>query len=212
MQSTKSARRSDRLGQALMVRSVTCDGCSQSRALARLHHVHQLQIAVAVIARDPSRSRFGCHGSRPGHYCAGRQQFRFGHILILTQNHGPVVHPWYHRDMDAGDHLSMHARDDAMVNKRHRMHANHRLHACDVHDAIDMPYIVCARYVGVFDPMHVMILRSRYIMVTRAGDVAVPVYIADLMHSVVPVDRTHLGRAGRLPAFFHFARASCLRR
>jgi hypothetical protein len=65
--------------------------------------------------------------------------------------------------------LSMHARDDAMVNKRHRMHANHRLHACDVHDAIDMPYIVCARYVRVLDPMHVMILRSRYIMVTRAG-------------------------------------------
>jgi hypothetical protein len=67
--------------------------------------------------------------------------------------------------------LSMHARDDAMVNKRHRMHANHRLHACDVHDAIDMPYIVCARYVRVLDPMHVMILRSRYIMVTRAGGI-----------------------------------------
>jgi hypothetical protein len=43
-----------------------------------------------------------------------------------AQNHGPVVHPWYHRDMDAGDHLSMHARDDTMVNKRHRMHANHQ--------------------------------------------------------------------------------------
>src|SRR4029077_19420937 len=82
----------------------------------------------------------------------------------------------------------------------------------DVHDAIDMPYIVCARYVRVFDPMHVMILRSRYIMVTRAGDVAVPVYIADLLHGVVPVDRTHLGGAGRLPAFVHSARALCLRR
>jgi hypothetical protein len=104
----------------------------------------------------------------------------------------------------------MHAFDDAVTNEHHRMHANHRLHARDVHDAIDMPHILYARYIRVFDPMHVVIFGSRDIMVTRAGDIAVPVYIADLLHGVVPVDRTHLGSAALVPAFLHPGHASCM--
>jgi hypothetical protein len=73
-----------------------------------------------------------------------------------------------------------------------------------------MPHILCARYIRVFDPMHVVIFGSRDVMVTRAGDIAVPVYIADLLHGVVPVHRTHLGSAARLPAFLHPGHASCM--
>jgi hypothetical protein len=72
------------LGQALMVGSSVAAAAHIAGCLRGLTMFISFQIALAIIAREPSRSRFGCHRSLPGHYGVGRQQFRFGHILILA--------------------------------------------------------------------------------------------------------------------------------
>jgi hypothetical protein len=185
--------------------------------LGRLGHVVEVQLAAAsdpvrlhlATAGDPRRS--GHDGPRSRHRGAGRQHPGFGYVLVLIQNHGPSVDPWNHRDMNAGDHARMHTRDNAVVNERHRVDTNHRLHPGDRHNAIDMPYIVSLRDVLVSDPAHVTIFRSRDVIKARASYVAVPVDITDSLHGLVSIHRIHSCAGDRVLAV-QSVRASCLRR
>jgi len=112
--------------------------------------------------------------------------------LVLIQNHGPSVNPWNHRDMHPGDHARMHTRDNLVVNECHHVNANHRLHPCDRHDAVDMAHIVRPGNVPVFDLVYVTIFRSRDVIIARARYIAVSVNIADSRYGLVPIDRTHI--------------------
>jgi hypothetical protein len=183
--------------RAKVMSTVTRSSVNRARLLTRLGRlgrVIQLQLAAAgnparlhlAVAGDPRRS--GYDGPRSRHRGAGGQQPGFGHVLVLIQNHGPSVDPRNHCDMHAGDHARMHTCDNAVVNERHSVNANHRLHPCDRHNAVDMPHIVRLRDVPVFDLAYVTIFRSRDVIIARASFVAVSVDIADSLYGLVPID------------------------
>ena len=88
----------------------------------------------------------------------------------------------------------MHTRDDLVVNARRHVYADHWLHAGDGHDTVDLPYIIRACDVLVFDPVDVVVLCFRDIMIACTGDVVVSTDVSDLRHRLVLVDCTHVSR------------------
>ena len=184
----------------------SAEGARLLTRLGRFCHVIKLELAAAgdpgrlrpAVARDPRRS--GHNGPRSRHRGAGRQHPGFRHVLVLVQNHGPSVDPRNHRDMHPGDHVRMDTRDNLVVNERYRVNANHGLHPCDRHDAVDVAHIVRPGDVPVFDLVYVTIFRSRDVVIARASYVAVSVDIADSRYGLVPIDRIHFCAGNRMVA------------